>query len=244
MLAAAHVLAMDAKNLLDVVDSIRVRYPTLFQRQSSVPGSPTQRQQQAAATAATTTTSNVIHPSNVSLAFSQQQQHSFEHSSSLMGGVGGECYQNLQPKQQMLAHSSPPTSLTHSYETTTATAMTSGVPPAAGIAYGIQQSGIYDNECIINSQQQSSEAAKLKKPAIAAKPPCVVTLASVKLKPVVAGGSSIDGSDGGSSELYSNAGATGSVDIKLPDPVSCTIVQENLLAANNQKLLATNKLSG
>uniref|UniRef100_A0A2M3ZFM1 Focal adhesion kinase 1 n=1 Tax=Anopheles braziliensis TaxID=58242 RepID=A0A2M3ZFM1_9DIPT len=244
MLAAAHVLAMDAKNLLDVVDSIRVRYPTLFQRQSSVPGSPTQRQQHAAVTA-TTTTSNVIHPSNVSLAFSQQQQqHSFEHSSSLMGGVGGECYQNLQPKQQMLAHSSPPTSLTHSYETTTAAAMASGVPPSAGNAYGIQQSGIYDNECIINSQQQSSEAAKLKKPAIAAKPPCVVTMASVKLKPVVAGGSSMDGSDGGGSELYSNAGATASVDIKLPDPVSCTIVQENLLAANNQKVMATNKLSG
>lgn len=30
MLSAAHVLAMDAKNLLDVVDSIRVRYPELF----------------------------------------------------------------------------------------------------------------------------------------------------------------------------------------------------------------------
>ncbi|XP_035787291.1 uncharacterized protein LOC118464224 isoform X1 [Anopheles albimanus] len=244
MLAAAHVLAMDAKNLLDVVDSIRVRYPTLFQRQSSVPGSPTQRQQHAAATAATTTTSNTVHPSNVSLAFSQQQQHSFEHSSSLMGGVGGECYQNLQPKQQMLAHSSPPTSLTHSYETTTPTAMSSGVPTAAGMAYGIQQSGIYDNECIINNQQQSSEVTKLKKPAIAAKPPCVVTMASVKLKPVAAGAASMDGSDGSGGELYSNAGATASVDIKLPDPVSCTIVQENLLAANNQKVMATNKLSG
>lgn len=31
MLSAAHVLAMDAKNLLDVVDSIRLRYPELFQ---------------------------------------------------------------------------------------------------------------------------------------------------------------------------------------------------------------------
>lgn len=27
MLSAAHVLAMDAKNLLDVVDSVRIRYP-------------------------------------------------------------------------------------------------------------------------------------------------------------------------------------------------------------------------
>lgn len=30
MLSAAHVLAMDAKNLLDVVDSIRIRHPELF----------------------------------------------------------------------------------------------------------------------------------------------------------------------------------------------------------------------
>lgn len=27
MLSSAHVLAMDAKNLLDVVDSIRIKYP-------------------------------------------------------------------------------------------------------------------------------------------------------------------------------------------------------------------------
>ncbi|XP_044731182.1 focal adhesion kinase 1 [Chrysoperla carnea] len=32
MLAAAHVLAMDAKNLLDVVDSIRIRFPEVNQR--------------------------------------------------------------------------------------------------------------------------------------------------------------------------------------------------------------------
>lgn len=30
MLSSAHVLAMDAKNLLDVVDSLRVRFPDLF----------------------------------------------------------------------------------------------------------------------------------------------------------------------------------------------------------------------
>lgn len=30
MLSAAHVLAMDAKNLLDVVDAIRQRYETIF----------------------------------------------------------------------------------------------------------------------------------------------------------------------------------------------------------------------
>lgn len=37
MLSAAHVLAMDAKNLLDVVDSIRSRYPELFQSQNQSP---------------------------------------------------------------------------------------------------------------------------------------------------------------------------------------------------------------
>ncbi|XP_018568547.1 focal adhesion kinase 1 isoform X5 [Anoplophora glabripennis] len=43
MLAAAHVLAMDSKNLLDVVDAIRIRYPqidrTLFKSNESLPES-------------------------------------------------------------------------------------------------------------------------------------------------------------------------------------------------------------
>jgi len=40
MLSAAHILAMDAKNLLDVIDSIRIRYPyvdsQICQRQSNI----------------------------------------------------------------------------------------------------------------------------------------------------------------------------------------------------------------
>lgn len=45
MLSAAHVLAMDAKNLLDVVDSVRIRYPNLFmaediQNVATVPATP------------------------------------------------------------------------------------------------------------------------------------------------------------------------------------------------------------
>lgn len=35
MLSAAHVLAMDAKNLLDVVDSVRIRHPELFHVEDS-----------------------------------------------------------------------------------------------------------------------------------------------------------------------------------------------------------------
>ncbi|XP_058118028.1 uncharacterized protein LOC131289552 [Anopheles ziemanni] len=253
MLAAAHVLAMDAKNLLDVVDSIRVRYPNLFQRQPSVPTSPTQRQHATANSTGPSASS--VHPSSVPMAgafaqqqqhqpYLQQQQHSFDQSQLLMMG---ECYQNLQPKQPLLAHSSPPTSLTHSFDTSVA---------AAG-GMGGQQSGIYDNECMIGQQQQQQQTAdggKLRKPAIAAKPPSVVAMASAKLKP--AGMMSSEGTlPEGVCEMYSNTGASGApssnnangagqLDIKLPDPVSCTIVQENLLAANNQKVMATNKLSG
>lgn len=36
MLSAAHVLAMDAKNLLDVVDSVRIRYPNVFVQNTTV----------------------------------------------------------------------------------------------------------------------------------------------------------------------------------------------------------------
>uniref|UniRef100_A0A182WDM7 Focal adhesion kinase 1 n=1 Tax=Anopheles minimus TaxID=112268 RepID=A0A182WDM7_9DIPT len=249
MLSAAHVLAMDAKNLLDVVDSIRVRYPNLFPQQPSAPSSPTQRQHGSG-------TTSTVHPSNTPPMFAQQQQHqhqqqhSFDQSQLLMMG---ECYQNLQPKQPMLAHSSPPTSLTHSYETSApGMAMGTAGPQPGMSAY--QQSGIYDNECIISGQQQPVEGGKLKKPIIAAKPPSVVAMASVKLKPLAS--VPIDVPDGaGSGEHYSNASSVSSqspngagsltgTDIKLPDPVSCTIVQENLLAANNQKVMATNKLGG
>lgn len=37
MLAAAHVLAMDSKNLLDVVDAIRIRFPHVNQHLCSPP---------------------------------------------------------------------------------------------------------------------------------------------------------------------------------------------------------------
>uniref|UniRef100_A0A182SW91 Focal adhesion kinase 1 n=1 Tax=Anopheles maculatus TaxID=74869 RepID=A0A182SW91_9DIPT len=235
MLSAAHVLAMDAKNLLDVVDSIRVRYPNLFPQQQqqqqqqpqqpSAPSSPTQRQQQGPGTLL----------------------------------MMGECYQNLQPKQSMLAHSSPPTSLTHSYDPSAPTGQGMGTSQSGMMLPGTgyqQQSGIYDNECIISSQ--SADGGKLRKPAIAAKPPSVVAMASVKLKPVATVPIDVPGcTDGNGGELYSNSpnvatsqtspngsAKLNTADIKLPDPVSCTIVQENLLAANNQKVMATNKLGG
>jgi len=54
MLSSAHVLAMDAKNLLDVLDTIRLNYPmvdrlvTRGARGSQPPGSPTPRSRSSA----------------------------------------------------------------------------------------------------------------------------------------------------------------------------------------------------
>lgn len=276
MLSAAHVLAMDAKNLLDVVDSIRVRFPNLvFPKQPSLPTSPIQKQPPASsltssASSSVVLTSSINSSSSISnstvpssgatptSSFQQQQHFSFDLQQS---ATVGDCYQNLQPKQIFHSHSSPPSSLTHSYETSQAQ------------LYSNQQSGIYDNDCVVNDN-------KPKKPMIAAKPPAAA-LVSHKLKstnPFPQSGSQLIGDEllneplkivEEPTELYSNTTTTtsggcipsgnivvsssssnsvslmssssSSGAIKLPEPVSCTIVQENLLASNNQKIMA-NKL--
>ncbi|XP_055538906.1 uncharacterized protein LOC129726199 isoform X7 [Wyeomyia smithii] len=258
MLSAAHVLAMDAKNLLDVVDSIRVRFPNLvLTKQPSLPTSPIQKQQPTSiasagspSSASNNSTSNP--PSSCGppiSSYQQQPQHTFDAQST------AESYQNLQPKQIFHSHSSPPSSLTHSFET------------GQSQLYSNQQSGIYDNECVLNQAQWSNDG-KPKKPLIAVKPPAAA-LASHKLKSSNAFssvGSQLPVPDEllneplkiieDPAELYSNTTTASSTSnsvpsaistssssgaIKLPEPVSCTIVQENLLAINNQKVMA-NKL--
>ncbi|XP_058461464.1 uncharacterized protein LOC131436643 isoform X2 [Malaya genurostris] len=271
MLSAAHVLAMDAKNLLDVVDSIRVRFPNLvFPKQPSLPTSPTQKQPQPMMTAShpapssssvtlagssvSTTSSVGNHPSSGTTSLSYQQQKTFD-----MQSAGSECYQNLQPKEIFNSHSSPPSSLTHSYESNQSQ------------LYINQQSGIYDNDCVIN--QQWANDGKPTKPLIAMKPPAVA-LASHKLKSssvFLVNNQQLSTNDAllneplkiveDPSELYSNtttacaavinsnssnsvpvmSSSSSSGAIKLAEPVSCTIVQENLLVTNNQKIMA-NKL--
>ncbi|XP_058835548.1 uncharacterized protein LOC131692484 isoform X5 [Topomyia yanbarensis] len=271
MLSAAHVLAMDAKNLLDVVDSIRVRFPNLvLPKQPSLPTSPTQKQPPLSATSHPSpssvsvtpavslgNTSNSVSnpPSSGTTSLSYQQQQTFD-----MQPAGGECYQNLQPKQIFHSHSSPPSSLTHSYEVNQTQLYTN------------QQCGIYDNDCVINQQQWSNDS-RPKKPLIAMKPPAAA-LASHKLKSSSAFSTNSQQTSTGDellneplkivedpAELYSNtttasttvissnssnsvsvmSSSSSSGAIKLPEPVSCTIVQENLLVTNNQKVMA-NKL--
>ncbi|XP_055599667.1 uncharacterized protein LOC129748903 isoform X2 [Uranotaenia lowii] len=283
MLSAAHVLAMDAKNLLDVVDSIRIRFPNLggLSKQPSLPTSPIQKQP------ATTmvTSSSAFDPSSSSVIISSSHNSNVSnvvpsnfHQSPLqfdLQSTPGDCYQNLQPKQIFQSHSSPPSSLTHSsYD---AGSSNGGQQASSQLYTNQQQSGIYDNDCVIGQQQQLhglGPDGKPRKPIIAAKPP-PAALAPHKLKPF-GGGSRDPGPDELLNEplkivedptelLYSNATPTAknggmvlsascsngnigpmsssssSGAIKLPEPVSCTIVQENLLATNNQKIMA-NKL--
>ena len=194
MLSAAHVLAMDAKNLLDVVDSVRVRYPNLvFPQISSSSPTPQQYQQDPS--------SNFMPPT--------QHQQNFST----------DCYQNFHPSSQMPhQHTSPPNSLNHSYDQQ-------------------QQQQLYTNESVINQQT--------KKPVIAAKPP--VSALGHKLKAAFPSQQPASNDNllneplkiiEDPSEMYCN---TSTASIKLPEPVSCTIVQENILASNSQKVMA-NKL--
>lgn len=67
MLGAAHVLAMDSKNLLDVVDAIRIRYPHInkqFQKLQDAPG--------AEIAEATTIDSEQVFPTPVACTFYPQ----------------------------------------------------------------------------------------------------------------------------------------------------------------------------
>lgn len=278
MLSAAHVLAMDAKNLLDVVDSIRVRFPNLvLPKQPSLPTSPIQKQPPAmtpsssvslvtssvsSSTVSSSISSSTVPSSGVppTSSYQQQQQQFLFDLQSV--AAAGECYQNLQPKQIFHSHSSPPSSLTHSYESNQAQLYTN------------QQSGIYDNDCVGND-------SKPKKPMIAAKPPAAALIThkpksscpfpqATTCQPIgdellneplkivedptelysnttitASGGcvppssTVVSSSSSNSVSLMSSSSSSGA--IKLPEPVSCTIVQENLLAANNQKIMA-NKL--
>lgn len=250
MLSAAHVLAMDAKNLLDVVDSIRIRFlslvmpttapaPSSKQHSPSLPTSPIQKQPPPTSGASSSVAASNAVPSSHHHAFDLQQS-------------AGDCYQNLQPKQIFHSHSSPPSSLTHSFE-----GNSSQQQQMYSNQQQQQQSGIYDNDCVISQQQQLD---KPKKPMIAAKPPSAALASKLKPFQLNAGGDDLLNEPlkivEDPAELYSNTttttaatGSSGSVmcsssssgAIKLPEPVSCTIVQENLLAANNQKIMA-NKL--
>lgn len=280
MLACAHVLAMDAKNLLDVVDSIRVRYPDLVlpaHLQPQQPPSPTvqhfQQNLQPAASnncAIPSTSPQVIHSHTVTQTMTYQTQVLPQDNENQYQNSPNDCYQNATAiARQQLQHSSPPTSLTHSY---------SGPPPPNNDPSGPQippqqiysnQQGIYDNEASVSY----NTPAPIKKPEPAAptNPNTSAPTPPVKVKPPPpvrapttglvskmranfqpqsdpSGGNkgfkSNQNNDNSLNELkivedpnemYSNTAG-----IQLPEPVSCQIVQENLMPNQQQKVVGTN----
>lgn len=123
MLSAAHVLAMDAKNLLDVVDSIRARYPELFIQHQPSPAFTYESFQYEA----------------------QQTAASYPRPDDSGDLLSRQTYQNLSNISEPQA------------EVGSATSSSWPTGPTEQIYQNNQpNSGIYDNECVINAQMTSS----------------------------------------------------------------------------------------
>lgn len=138
MLSAAHVLAMDAKNLLDVVDSVRIRYPDLFSVESALSMAAHQQCEAADEFRLRDTDDN----DGEQIQIDNNGPSHFPHLSSTSGSItfSDDCME--QQTYQNLCKSSEP-------------------PPPSFIADEIYVNqiepintteGIYDNECIVNAQ--------------------------------------------------------------------------------------------
>lgn len=136
MLSAAHVLAMDAKNLLDVVDSVRIRYPDLFSVESAM----TMAHRQCDA-------SDEFHSRNSddndAERITNENLSSFPDVSSSAGSMNfnEDCIEQ-QTYQNLCKSSEPP------------------LPSYTDEIYVNQiepintSEGIYDNDCIVNAQMK------------------------------------------------------------------------------------------
>lgn len=128
MLSAAHVLAMDAKNLLDVVDSIRLRYPELFLCASQNPSPSTQQ---------------------IGRVMSQHDGNIAAHhfGAAAIGQTNEESYEIIQRQTyQNLSEIADQTSSIASPDTG------SGGEDIYANQQQFDQQGIYDNDCIISAQ--------------------------------------------------------------------------------------------
>lgn len=130
MLSAAHVLAMDAKNLLDVVDSIRIRYPELFHHlpQNQSPS-----------------LDHVTCAQPIQIARSTPQQEAIVASHHFATAPTEDSYEMMQRQTYQ--------NLSEIVDQTAA----SEVEGAAEELYANQQQfeqqqGIYDNDCVISAQ--------------------------------------------------------------------------------------------
>ncbi|CAO1301357.1 unnamed protein product [Diamesa serratosioi] len=133
MLSAAHILAMDTKNLLDVCDSIRVRYPNvkleLLQEPliRTIPISQSMEQ-------------NIDQLPQYH--YQQQQQQQLQDDSQFYQQQQNDCYENvttmqqLESQEQLYSNQGPTTQPEFTINNISSTS----------------EAGIYDNECAITDQ--------------------------------------------------------------------------------------------
>lgn len=261
MLSAAHVLAMDAKNLLDVIDSIRSRFPNLFHSaesrssnkstpNNSATSSPSRKARPQSQQPPLPVLNRILSPSieQGSSNFYQNSSDENQYQNLSHFNLPGAASAAAAPQQQ------PPS-------------QSSIVNEASQTAVAAVQENVYANEqrhehheLDVVSQTKALELGDEKRvtgatrPQVAAKP---FNFNIVKVKTNFGNGSS-----GGANELKiveddlaegkgSCGGVTGSVSsnssnggaaegvvvaMKLPEPVSCSIVQENMFKKNQSVL--------
>lgn len=226
MLSSAHVLAMDAKNLLDVVDSLRKRFPSVFMNQNHSP--------------VVVTVDATQQPPN-RFQFDSQTPPPPQSTANERANNHTSTDENYQvmTRQSFAASPASPNPNTELYSN-------QSVSPQP-------QCGIYDNDCVILGQQSGNISGAVDdpqrtppKPPVAAKPSNL----QQKLKrgqlplpkdmlPALNSPSDLHGMDeplriveddmvgeqADDMQLYSNTMAAAH---HLPDPVPCSIVQESI----------------
>ena len=233
MLSAAHVLAMDAKNLLDVIDSIRSRFPNLFeQNRSSNKSTPNN--------SATSSPSRKISRPQGSQAPPPvpAPNRVMSPSTEVAGGAVEENqYQNL-------GHFNLPSVASPAVPVTPETTS----QPESMYANEQQQHLVSQTKAL---ELGDEKRTPLQRPQVATKP---FNFNIVKVKSNFGGsggaanelkiieddlypGDNENGAGAGSGGPTESGGGGGSNGgIKLPEPVSCSIVQENIFKKNQSML--------
>lgn len=230
MLSAAHVLAMDAKNLLDVIDSIRSRFPNLFIAAESRSNKSTPNN------SATSSPSRKIKSSSLSHPLPPLQPPPLKRIVS--PSVEAEnLYQNSAEENQYQNLSNFNLPAGGGGVSTVQQQQSSETSQAVESLYANEGKGMYDNE-----QQAGDE--KRTRPQVAAKP---FNFNVVKVKTNFGNGSNTVNelkiveddlvvTTTSSSAIPETSCNINGAEIKLPEPVSCSIVQENIFKKNNSFL--------
>lgn len=249
MLSAAHVLAMDAKNLLDVVDSLRIRHPELFINEPTTPSTPTTLSVSSHFDVKQISSPATVAPQNYHQQDDMLQRQTYENMSQIQNKVSAAIGQQNSPPSSMAIQQQ-----TQSYDCE---------------LYANQQQQqsdkLYDNECVINHQMKSLEidntnntmAGVPSKPPLAAKPSNLQQkLKSISVnsrQSIESNGSSKNGTESTNvldeqlkiveddREIYSNSSVSNEIVNEtdantttvvmtslLPEPVPCAVVQENV----------------